>query len=760
MKWSKIALCGGTVLAFLFALPFLTWAPMAIVYLVTRFVPQPEGALNSILLGFYGLFFLASWLLSVTARYLFFSAAALALSLITLGLFAAVARTESLRRPRFYLLAACAVSVLAFPVVARYRPAVEAARGIELRIVNQPGFLEGAVRTCQTLAEVQNETYVPRGWADEHTLLYQQYRCGPQGLKWDCGDETPWVYDVETGQAALSLADEPPLFQDTCDPQTCVKPRLATEWLFSGHQSPQAYISPDGRWIAFTARHVYGPEDLLIVSTETMAPPTATPAPPDPLTTAQEALAAYQPASDAQPVVSALSLSIAEWLGAGGDPAALALALTTASDLGEAAASVTKADLTGDGQEDVVVRIPVMGLPLLVFVRDGLGPPGFAGVALPPDFDSIRTDFPLETTEIDKPALQLEDLTGDGMPEVLFASMFAGASNYRLRPEAYRWQDGDFRLIFAADLVSWAGRSDYALEPDPTGKGSLQIVLTYPHLYNHGFDHKMINHPPGQQVWRWRPEAGRYVLFEKEVDLEHNSGGLPAAASDRLRWLTNEGEEAFRAGQYEEAIARYEEVLRRAEAEDWQPGGDEADWRAYAAFRRAEALLLLARPDEGLPALEAVVTDMEGDLLGDLARAFLQGYGSGEDPDAAARGVAAMQGGDLYAHLYYERPGALRFPMEASGILYPGAGMAAYLNAHPDLAGDLPALRAGLAEIGFQVGGVLADENGDLSIIVPLPNRSYAYGQDSWVLAVDGDRWHVSLPVSEGEWPVVGWFAP
>jgi len=184
-------------------------------------------------------------------------------------------------------------------------------------------------------------------------------------------------------------------------------------------------------------------------------------------------------------------------------------------------------------------------------------------------------------------------------------------------------------------------------------------------------------------------------------------------------------------------------VLRRAEAEDWQPGGDEADWRAYAAFRRAEALLLLARPDEGLPALEAVLTDMEGDPLGDLARAFLQGYGSGEDPDAAARGVAAMQGGDL-----------------SSGILYPGAGMAAYLNAHPDLAGDLPALRAGLAEIGFQVGGVLADENSDLSIIVPLPNRSYAYGQDSWVLAADGDRWHVSLPVSEGEWPVVGWFAP
>jgi hypothetical protein len=194
--------------------------------------------------------------------------------------------------------------------------------------------------------------------------------------------------------------------------------------------------------------------------------------------------------------------------------------------------------------------------------------------------------------------------------------------------------------------------------------------------------------------------------------------------------------------------------------EDWQPQEDEADWRAYAAFRRAETLLLLGQTGAGLPAMEAVATELEGDLLGDLARAFLQGYGSGEDPDAAARGVAAMQTVDVYAHFYYERPGALRFPMEASGILYPGAGLAAYLSAHPDLAGELPALRAGLAEIGFDVDEVTVEQDGDLSITIPLPNRSYAYGQDLWVLAAGGGRWHVLLPVSEGEWPVVGTFAP
>lgn len=542
---------------------------------------------------------------------------------------------------------------------------------------------------------------------------------------------------------------------------------------------PEGLMEQESRYLQtladITAYHLYGRQlwletadgRALVYTTREAADSTAQ---DDALSAAQEALSAYEPVTDAQPVVNVLLSSIASWLDAGGEPSTLETILNeTPMEAKRGPVTVTELDLTGGPEyraRDVVVRIPAMGLPLLVFVNEDGSPSRFAGYALPPDLEAIRTDFPLETTEIDKPAVQLEDLTGDSVPEVLFASMFAGASSYRLRPNAFQWREGDFRLIFAADLVSWAGRSDYTLEPDPTGKGSLQIVLTYPHLYSHGFDHKMINHPAGRQVWRWSPDAEKFVLSEEQVDLEQSgweSGsepGLPVTAEDRLRWLTNEGEAAFRAGRYEEAVPWYEQVLAEAGAEDWQPGEGEPDWAAYAAFRRAEALLLLGQGDEGLPAMEAVATDMEGDLLGELARAFLQGYGSGQDPDAAARGVAAMQGGDLYAHLYYERSGALRFPMEASGILYPGAGMAAYLNAHPDLAGDLPALRAGLAEIGFHVGGVLAHENGDLSIIVPLPNRSYAYGQDSWVLAVDGDRWHVSLPSGEGEWPTVGWFAP
>ena len=483
----------------------------------------------------------------------------------------------------------------------------------------------------------------------------------------------------------------------------------------------------------------------------------------DPLTRAQQGLAAYVPVADTQPVVNTLLLSIAAWLDDGGDAADLEPALTTSSDPGETPATVTELDLTGDGLQDVVVRIPVMGLPVLVFVDDGGKPAQFAGYALPPNLEAIQTDFALEGTEIDKPAVELEDMTGDGISEVLFTSMSAGASSYTLQPRAFQWHEDGFRLIFAASLVSWAGTSDYSLEPDPAAQCGLQIVLSYPHLYDHGFDHKMVNHPAGRQVWRWSAKAGRYVLSEQQIDWGQSGwdAGQPVPTSDRLRWLTNEAEEAFRAGQYKDALGWYEKVSHRAEAGNWQPEDGEPDWASYARFRRAETLLLLDQPSAGLSSMEAVAAEMEGDLLGELAQAYLEGYGDGTSVDGAARGVAALQTVDLYSHFFYEGPGALRFPMEARGILYPGAGLAAYLNAHPETAGNPSALQAGLQAIAFDVESVAPLEGGETSITLRLPELPYR-GEElfPWTLTYDAGRWRVSLSTSGTEWPTMGSFAP
>jgi len=146
---------------------------------------------------------------------------------------------------------------------------------------------------------------------------------------------------------------------------------------------------------------------------------------------------------------------------------------------------------------------------------------------------------------------------------------------------------------------------------------------------------------------------------------------MPATTADRLRWLTNEGETAFRAGHYEEALSAYDEALALAQAQDWTPAADEPDWVGLLRFRRGETLAHLGGATEAVVALEDVASDYEGGLLGDLAAAFLAGYGNGGTADAAERGCAALEelGDRVEGHFYHEREGALRFPMTVTGIL-------------------------------------------------------------------------------------------
>jgi len=274
MKRQSLTIRWLTLLACLLALPFLVWIPATLGRLAIGANPNPTGMLSIFLQCIYVPIFLASLLLSHMTRYLFFAVAGLVLALVALGLLVAHGRSRVLKQARFYLLIICAISILVFPLAFRYHPAVQASPGIEMHIVNQPGLLEGAVRSCQSHAEVYTEVYVPVGWANDSTLVYQVHTCNPGPLclhcghilNWTRGDAPLWAYDLETGRTQRYTMDETSLTRSTCAPQACVVPLLDTEWLFSGRQSSEALFSPDGRWIAFTARHVYGPEDLLIIS--------------------------------------------------------------------------------------------------------------------------------------------------------------------------------------------------------------------------------------------------------------------------------------------------------------------------------------------------------------------------------------------------------------------------------------------------------------------------------------------------------------
>ncbi len=262
-----------TAVAVPLAMPFLAFWPLS---LLARLSHRLFPYISSTLWWFFGVEiypFLSTLLLSDMTRYVILSLAALILTLAALTWLIAREHGQVWRRKRFYLLATALAAILAFPLLMRYQPAVEAAPGVELRVVDRPGLLAGAVKSCQAAAEVRGCQYEPLGWADAQTLVYRQWCEGFYDMDgWHPGSpDAPQTYHLDTDTVTPFEGDTDTLSKETCSRSTCVIPWLAETYPGGGYFSGQyetVLISPDGRWIAFTAEHVYGPEDLVVISND------------------------------------------------------------------------------------------------------------------------------------------------------------------------------------------------------------------------------------------------------------------------------------------------------------------------------------------------------------------------------------------------------------------------------------------------------------------------------------------------------------
>lgn len=436
--------------------------------------------------------------------------------------------------------------------------------------------------------------------------------------------------------------------------------------------------------VACNAPATSPPTETLVPTPTQWFPPTRTPtaaptAQPTPATPQQAAdqkepfarseavLADYEPLQGVAAVVRALSQDCGAWLSAGHDPATLSTVLNTLPKLATAGVEIHTVDLNGDGLPDVVIQPQFLGLPVLACLEQT---------------EKTYTCHPLpapNTLGSDLLTMQSgvvsQDLVGDGHPETVITYTVQGGSSWTELVYVFDWEEmRSPMLVFHATLVNWAGASTWELEPEPGSPGRRQIVLTYPHLYDHGFDHKMVNHPLGRQVWRWDGREGRFVLIEETVDMSQSGWGpeRKITAEDQLRWLTNAAETAFRFGRLDEALQGCDKALAFAAAESWGPARDQPDWVGFLRFRRAQTLARLGRAVEAQRSLEAVGSEYAGDLLGELAAAFLAGYGDGSGPDPTDAACAALQPLDqrLREHFHRDGEGALQFPMTASGVLW------------------------------------------------------------------------------------------
>jgi len=240
---------------------------------------QPDStALNTLLAPLSLSGFLSLMALAHPTRYVVLSAMAILAALAALIALVAAHGAQLWRRPAAYLCLAALLAVLVFPWTrAAYQPAIATRPGVALRLVNRPaGLIATAVRSLQIGAEVRPEVYEPLGWADDQHFIYRLRRGAGYDRRgqWQEGEAGPLLaYDVSAGASQAWPGALEDLHARPCPVSACLTPLIepfyagSGQAYFPGHY-PQVFPSPDDRWRAVVAWHIYGPEDLVIIGNQ------------------------------------------------------------------------------------------------------------------------------------------------------------------------------------------------------------------------------------------------------------------------------------------------------------------------------------------------------------------------------------------------------------------------------------------------------------------------------------------------------------
>ncbi len=151
------------------------------------------------------------------------------------------------------------LAVVAMPLVRHYRPAVKAQPGVTMRVLTLPSVWESPSKGFGIGAEVERCAYALRGWDAEGNLYYTE-TCGQRVNEWRYVPST----DTRT-RLTTALPGE-------MHRRTVSRPVDHVTASFPGDSQLRIAIrepvlrSPDGAWDAFVAKHIYGPEDVVVVA--------------------------------------------------------------------------------------------------------------------------------------------------------------------------------------------------------------------------------------------------------------------------------------------------------------------------------------------------------------------------------------------------------------------------------------------------------------------------------------------------------------
>ncbi|MCC6192583.1 MAG: hypothetical protein IT318_26455 [Anaerolineales bacterium] len=174
-------------------------------------------------------------------------------------------------QPRHVILATVAVVIVTATFLcvrtSPYRPGLSPAPGYLMRNLTEPeGFVAGYVREVQAWWDITPCEYEVLGWADDGTLYYRA-NCS--------GDLQVWrAYPDEGARAAAVNTAPGGLTRDSVLKAVVLdhvrvltaRPVHVEPWVREVNLRSSGYPSPDGRWLAFVAERVYGPQDVLVLA--------------------------------------------------------------------------------------------------------------------------------------------------------------------------------------------------------------------------------------------------------------------------------------------------------------------------------------------------------------------------------------------------------------------------------------------------------------------------------------------------------------
>lgn len=168
-----------------------------------------------------------------------------------------------------FAFGACSLAcVLATLAAFRYQPAVVAARGYDMAWPTRPGPAGSLVKSYQMFFEMRPCEYELLGWTEGGQLYYRE-SC----RKRDSQVSQVWAYDPDRRGRPRPAGVPPNLSQQVVPRESLL------EWVRSPRVWPadaelnvrrlevrvDGLASPDGQWVAAVVRHIYGPEDVIVV---------------------------------------------------------------------------------------------------------------------------------------------------------------------------------------------------------------------------------------------------------------------------------------------------------------------------------------------------------------------------------------------------------------------------------------------------------------------------------------------------------------